>query len=75
MFASDTKQLHIIIMVALVWLQHWGGSRHIPELVLWSYSSIAKPILLFALKPLPAIPGVYTLMTQYGGTLHPPLRS
>lgn len=46
MFASDTKQLNIFIMVVLVWLQHWEGSRHIPDLVLWCYTSIAKPVVL-----------------------------
>jgi len=69
MFASDTKQLNIFIMVVLVWLQHWEGSRHIPDLVLWCYTSIAKPVVLLALKPLPAIPGWYTIMTKYGGAV------
>lgn len=53
-YAGDVFRMQIVLLVLLVWLQFWQGSKHIPDLVMKLYTYLGVPLWSVATANLPA---------------------
>eukprot|EP00039_Didymoeca_costata_P024446 m.10305 g.10305 ORF g.10305 m.10305 type:complete len:451 (+) comp4238_c0_seq1:288-1640(+) len=69
-YGQGIQELHVGLIILLVWLQFWGGSLHVPDLVMKFFYAVLLPMWSLAVTNLPSfVRNPFILVERYAGNV------